>query len=245
MKVYGYTRVSTMRQSIKRQIANIKAIYPDAKIVTDKYTGRKLDRPGWVKLYKTVKAGDVIVFDEVSRMSRDAAEGFETYKELFNRGVTLKFIKEPQMDTDIFKAAMEKRIDAIKSGNEIYDKCIGSIIEAFNQLLMDLAERQIKLAFEQSQKEVDFLSQRTREGLREVKERNARIEAGDEDGEIKQVGNNKGVKLTTKKSIAAKARIRELSSDFEGTLEDTDVIKLVGVSRNTYYKYKREMREGV
>ena len=55
----------------------------------------------------------------------------------------------------------------------------------------------------------------------------------------------KGVKLTTKKSVAAKAKIRELSKDFAGTLDDADVIKVTGISRNTFYKYKRELREGV
>ena len=33
------------------------------------------------------------------------------------------------------------------------------------------------------------------------------------------------------------------SADFNGTLADTDVITLTGLSRNTYYKYKRELKE--
>ena len=37
-KVYGYCRVSTMKQSIERQIRNVKAVYPDAVIVVDEYT---------------------------------------------------------------------------------------------------------------------------------------------------------------------------------------------------------------
>ena len=41
--------------------------------------------------------------------------------------------------------------------------------------------------------------------------------------------------------IEAKKAIRKYSRDFEGALSDQDVMKLVGVSRNTYYKYKREM----
>ena len=32
-KVYGYCRVSTMKQSIERQIRNVKEKYPDAVIV--------------------------------------------------------------------------------------------------------------------------------------------------------------------------------------------------------------------
>ena len=233
VKVFGYARVSTMKQSIERQIRNIKALYPNAVIVTDEYTGTKLDRPGWNKVYKVAKAGDMIVFDSVSRMSRDAAEGFKVYEELFNRGVTLVFIKEPQINTETYKAAVDKQIDAVKTGDEATDELTEAIMAALNRYMMRLAERQIRLAFEQAEKEVEDLHQRTREGIE-----TARLNG-------KQIGNVKGVKLTTKKSIAAKAKIRELSKDFSGTLDDADVIKVTGISRNTFYKYKREMREGV
>ena len=95
-KTYGYCRVSTMKQNIERQIRNIKSEYPDAIIVTDEYTGTKLDRPGWLKLRKTLKPGDTVVFDQVSRMSRDAEEGFQVYQDLFNMGVNMIFLKEHQ-----------------------------------------------------------------------------------------------------------------------------------------------------
>ena len=60
----------------------------------------------------------------------------------------------------------------------------------------------------------------------------------------KQIGIEKGTKLTTKKSIAAKADIKKYSKDFDGTLGDAEVMKLTGLARNTYYKYKKEMKEG-
>ena len=31
--------------------------------------------------------------------------------------------------------------------------------------------------------------------------------------------------------------------DFDGTLTDKEAMKLIGIANNTYYKYKREMRE--
>ena len=61
----------------------------------------------------------------------------------------------------------------------------------------------------------------------------------------KRVGQPRGAKLTTKKSIAAKDIITKHSNDFDGSLEDSDVIKLAGISRNSYYKYKRELREEI
>ena len=238
MKVYGYVRVSTMKQSIERQIRNIKAEYPDAVIVTDEYTGTKLDRPGWMKLYKTVKDGDTIVFDEVSRMSRDADEGFAVYEDLYRRGVNLIFIKEPHINTATYKKAIE-------SGIQMTGTNVDYILEGVNKYLLTLAKEQIKLAVDQAEKEVEFRHQRTREGIRERQEKNERIRMGVEDGEIRPVGQVKGTKLTTKKSIAAKAIITKRSKDFNGDLSDAEVMKLTGLARGTYYKYKRELKEGV
>ena len=231
MKVYGYVRVSTVKQSIERQIRNVKERYSDAVIVTDEYTGTKLDRPGWMNLYKKVKSGDVIVFDSVSRMSRDAEEGFQVYEELFRRGVELIFLKEPQINTETYKKAMDGQIQlAIKSGNVAADELIGGIAEAINKYLLALAKEQIRLAFDQAEKEVEDLHQRTREGIE-----TARL-AG------KQIGQVKGAKLTTKKSIKAKEIIMKRSKDFRGDLSDTEVMTLTGLARGTYYKYKRELK---
>lgn len=243
MKRYGYVRVSTVKQSIERQIRNIKAAFPDAIIVTDEYTGTKLDRPGWQKVYKAVKAGDVIVFDSVSRMSRDAEEGFRVYEELFRRGVELIFLKEHHIDTATYKKAIDGQVQlAINSGNAAADELIGGITEAINRYLLALAKEQIRLAFDQAEKEVEDLHQRTREGIREVKARNERIALGVEQGDIKQIGQVKGVKLTTKKSIRCKEIIRTHSKEFGGTLSDVEVMKLTGLARGTFYKYKRELR---
>lgn len=57
----------------------------------------------------------------------------------------------------------------------------------------------------------------------------------------KQIGLKEGTKLTTKKSIEAKEIIMKHSKDFNGTLKDPDVMKLCGISRNSYYKYKKEL----
>lgn len=231
MKRYGYVRVSTVKQSIERQIRNIKAEYPDAVIVTDEYTGTKLDRPGWVKVYKTAKAGDVIVFDSVSRMSRDADEGFQVYEELFRRGVELIFLKEPHINTATYKEAIDGQVQiAINTGDDDADALVGGMIEVINRYMLSLAKKQIKLAFDQAEKEVEDLHQRTREGIE-----TARLNG-------KQIGQVKGTKLTTKKSIKSKEIIMKRSKDFKGDLSDVEVMKLTGLARGTYYKYKREMK---
>ena len=235
--IYGYARISTKQQSIDRQIQNIKEQYPSAVIFTEEFTGTTIDRPKWNRLYKKAKKGDTIVFDEVSRMSRDAEEGFATYQALFDRGVNLVFLKEPHINTSVFMESLSNSIEL--TGNDIADE----YIKATNKVLMMLAEKQIHLAFEQAQKEVEYLHKRTSEGIANVKRQNELIRAGIADGVEKQIGQRKGIKLITKKSILCKQEIQKHSKDFNGTLNDTDCMKLTGLSRNTFYKYKRELKE--
>lgn len=222
-KIYSYCRISTKDQSIERQIRNAKELYPDAIVVEEVYTGTKLDgRTKWNNLYKNLKAGDTVVFDSVSRMSRNSEEGFNLYKDLFNKGIELVFIKEPHINTSTYKKALT-------GGIELTGTMVDSILEGINKYLLALAEEQIKLAFVQSEKEVMDLRQRTKEGME-----TARLNG-------KQIGQVKGTKLTTKKSIEAKEIIMKHSKDFNGTLGDADVMKLCGISRNSYYKYKKEL----
>lgn len=103
MRTYGYCRISTRQQSIDRQIRNIKKIYNGAIIVTESYTGTTTDRPEWKKLYKKLQTGDTIIFDSVSRMSRNADEGFALYEKLYNNGIELVFLKEPHINTSTYK----------------------------------------------------------------------------------------------------------------------------------------------
>ena len=120
MCMYGYCRISQKKQSIDRQIRNIKSAYPEATIIEEAYTGTSIDRKEWNKLYKKVKKGDTIIFDSVSRMSRNADEGFTAYEELFTRGVELVFLKEPHINTATFKNAMEKAIpELIEEGYQL------------------------------------------------------------------------------------------------------------------------------
>ena len=59
---------------------------------------------------------------------------------------------------------------------------------------------------------------------------------------MKQVGRKKGVGFETKKAREAKQIIRTHCKTFGGTLDDVECMKLTGLARNTYYKYKRQIR---
>lgn len=222
--VFGYCRISTPSQSIERQVRNILTENPGAKIIKEVYTGTTTTRPNWEKLRKQLRSGDTIIFDSVSRMSRNATEGVKLYEALYNEGVNLCFLKEPHINTRVYREALNQRVDM--TGNFIADE----YIKATNRVLMYLAQQQIKIAFEQSEKEVMDLRQRTKEGMETARR------AG------KQIGAIEGKHLTTKKSIAAKEVIRKHCKDFGGSLNDKEAMELCGISRNTYYKYKNEIR---
>ena len=228
--IYGYCRISTKKQSIDRQIRNIKAEYPTAIIVTESFTGTKLDRPEWSKLRKKLKPNDTVVFDEVSRMSRNAVEGFALYQELFNESINLMFLKEPYMNTDSYKESMQGIFNTeIQSGDNATDDLVNSIMAAINRFMMNKVEKDIQKAFEQAQKEVDYLHQRTKEGIE-----TARLNG-------KRIGLEKGSKLVTKKSIEAKKQILKYNNSFNGSLTNEDTWKLIGISKTTFYKYKEEL----
>ena len=119
----------------------------------------------------------------------------------------------------------------LKTGDVATDTFINAIIDALNKYTIELAKAQIRKAFEQAEKEVKDLQRNTKAGIVTAKLNGKRI------------GQVKGTKLTTKKSIEAKEKILKYSNCFNGTLEDADCIKLANISRNSFYKYKRELKE--
>lgn len=226
-KIYGYCRISTKKQSLERQERNILKAFDNAIIVKEVYTGTKLEgRTEFNKILNNIKTGDTIVFDSVSRMSRDAEEGFTMYQELFNKGINLVFLKEGYINTDTYKKQLDN-VNLPSTDNKI----VNAVLEGVKNALIELAKEQIQIAFEQAEKEVKDLQQRTKEGIE-----TARLNG-------KQIGGVVGKKLTTKKSIEAKKQIIKYSKEFEGNLSDGEAMKLIGLSRNTYYKYKRELKE--
>ena len=230
-KEYAYARISRKTQKIERQIENLTRAYPNARIYQEAYTGTKTEgRREFNKMLSVVKPGDTIIFDSVSRMSRNADDGIKLYMDLYDRGINLVFLKEQYISTDVYKESIQQSIAA--TGNEIAD----IYIQATNKVIKLLAEQQIRKAFEQAEKEVQNLHERTREGIREAKRKG------------KQVGRVTGMTVTTKKSLEAKRLMREYSRDFDGTLNDIDTMTQIRarvgkLSRNSYYKYKKELFE--
>lgn len=220
--IYGYVRISTPKQNIERQIRNIRRRYPTAVIIQEVYSGRTQERPDWIQLLSHLKPGDIVVFDSVSRMARDSEEGFADYQKLFGEGIELKFLQEPHIDTEVYRKTLQVCIP--KTGTNV-----DVILRAVEEYLLLLAKEQIKIAFDQAQKEVDDLRKRTKEGIE-----TARLNG-------KVIGRPRGQHSVTAKEMEAKKIIKKHAKNFGGSLTDTECMRLAGISRKTYYKYKHDV----
>jgi hypothetical protein len=157
-------------------------------------------------------------------MSRNAEDGVALYKELFESGIDLVFLKEPLINTEVYRETAKRAVPMTGTDVDV-------ILRGVNQYLLLLAEKQIALAFAQSQKEVDDLRQRTREG----------IETARRSG--KPIGRPVGSTYISTKEKKMIPVIMRTSRDFNGKNSDAEVMAITGLSKNTYYKYKRRIRE--
>jgi DNA invertase Pin-like site-specific DNA recombinase len=232
--IVGYARVSTPTQRLDRQIANLKQAYPDIVIVSEVYTGTTDKRPKWQKLIRQCHAGIIskIVFDEVSRFGRNAEEAISTYKELYNLGIELEFLKEPHINLSVYREALTRKINiSTESMDDETAKLIDTVIDGLNDYLFAIAEKQVFLAFNAAQAERDLLSKRTSEGLKQAKLLGSKV------------GRQEGQVLVTKKSKKAKKIIRKYYKLFGGNLSATQTYAIANITKSTFYRYLEQMRE--
>lgn len=235
--VYGYARVSTEKQSLTRQITNLTKYNPNIKIYQEKYSGRHINnRAELNKLLSIVKKGDCIIFDSVSRMSRNSEEGFALYKELYQKGINLVFLNESYINTDVYRSSIENTSKAFNLDIQINDSAtnelVTSIMQAIQKYTLDLLEKQFKAAFEQAQKELDDFRERVKQGLRERKAKGLPLGSTLQHRERK----DKKDKLN---------KIMNLSRAFNGKFTDKQIIEMLKVSSVTLCKYKREIKEQI
>lgn len=97
-------------------------------------------------------------------MSRNSEEGCKLYEDLFNKNIAIIFLKEPHINTAVYKQALQSQIQIqINTGNKATDELMNNIIESLNKYTIALAKEQIQIAFNQAEKEVQDLHQRTKE----------------------------------------------------------------------------------
>lgn len=93
----GYARVSTEHQSLDQQVDALAAAGVDAtRVYSDKLSGMstRQQRPGLVALLDYAREGDAIVVVGIDRLGRNAAEVMATIRELGERGIVLRSLRE-------------------------------------------------------------------------------------------------------------------------------------------------------
>ncbi|CAF30322.1 recombinase family protein [Methanococcus maripaludis] len=96
--IIGYARVSTKDQNLERQLDELKKAGSE-KIFLEKISGTKRNRPEFDKMFDILRAGDIIIVTELTRISRSTKDLVEIVESCKSLGVEIKSLKESWLDT--------------------------------------------------------------------------------------------------------------------------------------------------
>lgn len=146
---YGYIRVSTKDQNEDRQrIALAEAGVPLRNIILDKQSGKDFNRPGYRRLCKKVKPGDILFIKSIDRLGRNYNEILDQWRYLTKeKQIAIVVLDMPLLDT--------------RKGKDLTGELIADIVL---QLLSYVA-----------QTEREFIRQRQAEGIAAAKARGVRF----------------------------------------------------------------------
>ncbi|NOW85324.1 recombinase family protein [Clostridium beijerinckii] len=96
--IFGYARVSTIEQNLDRQIDALKAEGAE-EIIEEKMTGTKADRPQLNLLLDKLRAGDIILISDLTRLSRSTKDLFALVDKIEKKGANIRSLKESWLDT--------------------------------------------------------------------------------------------------------------------------------------------------
>ena len=102
--IYGYARVSPAKQASKgnsleeQKQALRDAGAPDENIISDQYTGTKMDRPNFSALLNKLQLGDKLIVTKLDRFARTAVDGGMIVQELRKRGVIIHILNMGLID---------------------------------------------------------------------------------------------------------------------------------------------------
>lgn len=101
MAVYGYARVSSRDQNLRRQVDALRAFGVEERLIfRDKCSGATFDRPEWRRLRRRLRADDVLAVTSIDRLGRDYGEILEQWREVTRgRGADIVVLDMPLLDT--------------------------------------------------------------------------------------------------------------------------------------------------
>lgn len=96
--IIGYARVSKAEQKLDRQMDQLEA-YGCERIYSEKMTGKKMEREQLDDMIKNLRAGDLVVVSELSRISRSTKDLLLIADRIREKGADIKSLKEDWIDT--------------------------------------------------------------------------------------------------------------------------------------------------
>ncbi len=225
-KEFGYCSSGCTRPQFDRQIDSINRNYPKAIIIKEVYSKTETDRTELNKLLSQLEKDDTLIMYSMDRLSREPDKLVSYYKELAQKGVKLIFINQPYMNTDVYQSVYEEMVSRVPASEE-------SIIAGSLQRLL---EEQIRRILEKSWKDLQQHRKQMRESFEQAKM------------EEKKVGRVQGKRYESRKSFMVKELIKKYNQNYNGSLNDIQTMEQIRsdmgtISRNTYYKYKKELAE--
>lgn len=126
-RTYYYARVSTREQNLDRQLAAFQNMgASDREIITDKESGKNLDRPGYQALKNALlRQGDTLVVKSLDRLSRNKADIKNELQFFKENGIRVKVIDLPTTMMDL-PEGQEWVFDMV---NNILIEVLGAIAE--------------------------------------------------------------------------------------------------------------------
>jgi DNA invertase Pin-like site-specific DNA recombinase len=98
--VVAYLRVSAADQNLDTQLAKVKALGNVDRVFKEKASGVKHDRPVLAECIAYLREGDTLVVSRADRIARSAAHLLTTVQELKKKGVAVRFLDQPELNTE-------------------------------------------------------------------------------------------------------------------------------------------------
>ncbi len=225
-KEFAYCSSGCTRPQFEKQINNINSKYPKAIVIKEIYSQTMTDRTELKKLLAQLEKDDTLIVNSMDRLSRDPEELLSYYKELSERGVKLIFIHQPYMNTEVYTAALHM----------MASESPGPADEAYAKGLTHLLKSQIAIILEKSWKDLQEQRSHMKASYAQAREKE------------QKPGQPSGKRYESRKSFLVKEMIRQYNQSFNGSMNDIQTMEQIRnemgtLSRNTYYKYKKELVE--
>jgi DNA invertase Pin-like site-specific DNA recombinase len=136
----GYARVSTENQNLDKQIdILIKNGVNKRNIYFEKITGTKKDRPELIKMLKELEVGDILIVQDITRLSRSTKDLLATVETIKAKGCFIKSIQDSWLDTS-------------KGNDDPQTQFLLTVMSGLSQLETDLISRRTKESLAASRK---------------------------------------------------------------------------------------------